>query len=386
MFRSIPMILKAGILNLLKINSMKRYTAFIIPVIFSLYAASCGTHAAVVVGAVSDTAVVQTFPLSKGQLTTHMVLPGELRPFQTVDLYAKVNSFVKAMYVDVGSQVHKGQLLVTLEAPEMAAALNNSAALLHTQEALYRASKANYDRLYRTSKIPGTISPNDLDLANGKMGADSANLAAARSRYEESAALTDYLEVRAPFDGVVSSRNMYPGAAAGPAGKGSFIPLLTLQEQTKLRLVVAVPEAATGYFRQNDSIRFTVLTLPGREFSARVSRLAGSLDMQLRTEQLEMDVANKEKTLLPGMFAQVSLDLTNDKKVFVVPQTAVTGNSKNIFVIRIRQGRTDWVPVEKGRQGAGNVEIYGDLQEGDQLVTNGTDELKSGTPIRIQNR
>jgi membrane fusion protein, multidrug efflux system len=372
-------------INHLKINNMIRYTALIIPVIVSLAAASCGNHASEPAAPVSDTATVQTFSLSKGQLTTHMELPGELRPFQTVDLYAKVNSFVKNMYVDVGSQVHKGQLLVTLEAPEMEAALNNSASLLHTQEALYRASKANYDRLYRTSKIPGTISPNDLDLADGRRGADSANLAAARSRYQESAALTDYLEVRAPFDGVVSSRNMYPGAAAGPAGKGSFIPLLTVQEQTKLRLVIAVPEAATGYFQQNDTIHFTVQTLPGQEFSARVSRLAGSLDMQLRTEQLEMDVANKEKTLLPGMFAQVSLDLTNDKKVFIVPQTAVTGNSKRIFVIRIEQRKTEWVSVEKGRQGAGNVEIYGDLQEGDQLVSNGTDELKTGTHVRIQN-
>jgi membrane fusion protein, multidrug efflux system len=386
MFLSTPMIHKAGILNLLKINNMNRYTAFIIPAIFSLYAVSCGSRAAVPVAPVSDTAVVQTFSLSKGQLTTHMELPGELRPFQTVDLYAKVNSFVKNMYVDVGSQVHKGQLLVTLEAPEMEAATNNSAALLHTQEALYRASKANYDRLYRTSKIPGTISPNDLDLANGKMGADSANLAAAWSGYQESAALTGYLEVRAPFDGVVSARNMYPGAAAGPAGKGSFIPLLTVQEQTKLRLVIAVPEAATGYFRQNDSIHFTVQTLPGREFPARVSRLAGALDMQLRTEQLEMDVANKKKALLPGMFAQVSLDLTNDNKVFVVPQTAVTGNSKKMFVIRVLRGKTEWVFVEKGRQSAGNVEIYGDLQEGDQLVTNGTDELKSDTYVRIVNR
>jgi membrane fusion protein (multidrug efflux system) len=84
------------------------------------------------------------------------------------------------------------------------------------------------------------------------------------------------------------------------------------------------------------------------------------------------------------MFAQVSLDLTNDKKEFIVPQTAVTGNSKNVFVIRIDQGKTEWVPVEKGRQDAGNVEIYGNLKEGDQLVSNGTDELKNGTHVRIQ--
>jgi RND family efflux transporter MFP subunit len=287
------------------------------------------------------------------------------------------------MFVDIGSEVHKGQLLVTLEAPELEDALSTSAALLHTQEALYRASMANYERMYHTSKIPGTISPNDLDMAYAKMGADSANLAAARSKYQESAAMQGYLQVRAPFDGVVSSRNIYPGAYAGPAGKGSSTPLMTIQEQAKLRLVIAVPEAATAYFRQKDTVHFTVQTLPGKEFTASISRLAGSLDMQLRTEQLEMDVYSKDKTLLPGMFAQVSLDLTNDKKVFVVPKTAVTGNSKQIFVIRITNGTTEWVPVQEGRENAGRVEIFGNLQEGDQLVTAATDELKSGTPVRI---
>lgn len=365
---------------------MKRNISLTASIMLALLAASCGNHPDTTISPVSDTTVVHTISLSKGELTTHMKLPGELRPFQSVDLYAKENSFVKDMRVDVGSQVHKGQLLVSLEAPELEDALNAAAALLHTQEALYRASKANYDRMYHTSKIPGTISPNDLDMAYAKMGADSANLAAAHSRYQESASMNGYLEIRAPFDGVVSSRNIYPGAYAGPAGKGSSIPLLTLQEQARLRLVIAVPEAATGYFRQKDTVHFTVPTLPGEEFAASISRLAGSLDLQLRTEQLEMDVPNRDKRLLPGMFAQVSLDLTNDKKVFVVPKKAVTGNSKQIFVIRITNGRTEWIPVQKGRETADQVEIFGNLQEGDQLVDAATDELKSGMPVLLASK
>ncbi len=363
---------------------MKRYNFFAIPLLLSLVGASCGSGPAPSVAQLPDTPVVQTFPLTKGRLTTHLELPGELRPFQAVDLYAKVNSFVRHMFVDVGSKVHKDELLATLEAPELEDALNAAAALLHTQEALYRASMATYDRMYRTSKIPGTISPNELDIAYAKMGADSANLAAARSRYQEAAAMQGYLEVRAPFDGVVSSRNTYDGAYAGPAGKGSSIPLMTIQEQAKLRLVIAVPEAATGYFRQKDTVHFTVQTLPGQVFTASISRLAGSLDMQLRTEQLEMDVYNKDNTLLPGMFAQVALDLTNDKKVFVVPKTAVTGNSRQIFVISIVNGRVEWIPVQKGRENGDKVEIFGDLREGSQLVAVASDELKKGTPVQVK--
>jgi membrane fusion protein, multidrug efflux system len=385
------MIAKVFISNRQKSNDMKRYTIFSIVLICGL-AVSCGskptaggtggTDATADGTQGPDTAVIQSIPLSMGQLTTHLSIPGQLLPFQSVDLYAKVNAFVKDMFVDVGSEVHKGQLLATLEAPELEASVNESASLLHTQEALYRASKATYDRLYATSKIPGTISPNELDIADAKMGSDSANLAAARSKYHESADLQNYLQVRAPFDGVISTRNMYPGAYAGPAGKGSFIPLMTLQEQAKLRLVIDVPEAATGYFRERDTVHFAVQTLPGRTFTATVTRMAGSLDMQLRSEQLQMDVLNRDKTLLPGMFAQVSLDLTNSRKQFVVPQTTVTGNSKRIFVIRITGGKAEWVTVQKGREAAGKVEIYGDLKEGDQLVANASDELKAGTPVR----
>ena len=366
---------------------MKPNTFLLAPFCLLLFA--CGNKPAAGVtatgkGAETDSVFVQTFPLSKGQLSTNLILPGQLLPFQSVDLYAKVNSFVKDMFVDVGSEVRKGQLLATLEAPELQAAMDESASLLHTQEAMYRASSATYRRLYSTSKIPGTVSPNELEIADAKMSSDSANLAAARSKYRESADLQEYLQVRAPFDGVISSRNTYPGAYAGPAGKGSFIPLMTLQEQAKLRLVIDVPEAATGYFKQKDSVQFTVETLPGRVFIATVTRMAGSLDMQLRTEQMQMDVFNSKKVLLPGMFAQVTLDMTNSEKQFIVPAQAVAANSKRIFVIRIVNGKTEWVSVQKGREANGKVEIYGDLNEGDQLVANATDELKGGTTVYLQ--
>ena len=353
---------------------------------------ACGNKPPKDPGNKPDTVAVQTIALSKGRLTSTMTLPGQLLPFQSVDLYAKVNSFVKDMYVDVGSKVHKGELLATLEAPELQAAMDESASLLYTREAAYRASKATYDRLAATSRIPGTISPNELELANAKMSGDSANLAAARSKYQESADLQGYLQVRAPFDGVISTRNIYPGAYAGPAGKGSFIPLMTLQQQNRLRLVIAVPEAATAYFREMDTVHFTVQTLPGRTFTATITRLAGSLDMQLRTEQLQMDVPNSNSLLLPGMFAQVSLDMTNSDKQFIVPVTAVTGNSKRIFVIRVTGGKTEWVSVEKGREVGGNIEIYGGLKEGDplkegdQLVINATDELKDGIVVNTQSK
>jgi membrane fusion protein (multidrug efflux system) len=365
---------------------MKYIISLAAPIMLWILASSCGNDSQGMTIPKPEQIFVQTFSLSKGQLTTHMTIPGELRPFQSVDLYAKVSSFVKKLLVDVGSVVKKDQLLVVLEAPEMLDAANTAAQVIQTNEAYYAASKATYERMYQTSKIPGTISPNDLDIAYAKMNSDSSNLMAARSSYNESTNLNRYLEVRAPFDGVISTSNLYAGAYAGPAGAGSVIPLLTLQEQAKLRLVIAIPEAATAYFKLGDSVHFTVKTLSGKDFTATVSRVAGSLDLQLRTEQLQMDVANKDKTLLPGMFAQVSLSMTNTDKVFIVPESAVTENSKQVFVIRVRNGKTEWVPVKKGREGDGNVEIFGTLQEGDQLVNTATDELRSGTQIQVESK
>jgi membrane fusion protein, multidrug efflux system len=361
---------------------MKYIISLVAPVMIWILAASCGNNSQAMTTPKPDRTLVQTFSLSKGQLTTSMTIPGELRPFQSVDLYAKVNSFVKKLYVDVGSVVKKDQLLVVLEAPEMQDAANTAAQIIQTNKSMYAASRATYQRMYQTSKIPGTISPNDLEIAYAKMNSDSSNLMAARSIYNESTNLNRYLEVRAPFDGVISASNLYPGAYAGPAGAGSVTPLLTLQEQAKLRLVIAVPEAATSYFKLKDTVHFSVKTLLGKDFTATVSRVAGSLDLQLRTEELQMDVANKDKILLPGMFAQVSLNMTNTDKVFIVPESAVTENTKQVFVIRVRNGKTEWVIVKRGRDGHGNVEIFGALQEGDQLVNTATDELRSGTQVQ----
>jgi membrane fusion protein (multidrug efflux system) len=330
---------------------------------------------------VSHTNSLQAFALREGTLNTTMSLPGVLQPYQTVDLYAKVNGFIKTMTVDIGSQVHKGQLLMTLDAPEMTAALSQAQEDLHTKEAIYRGSKANYDRLLKTSKMPGTISPNDLDMAHAKMSADSSALLAARSAYQQSADLKSYLEVRAPFDGVISSRNVYPGAYVTPSDKSSNKPMLTLQEQSKLRLVVDVPEAATSYFSNKDTIRFTVKTLPGKQFTASIKRMAGSLNSEMRSEQMQMDIPNKGKELLPGMFAQVILQLTNTQKTFVVPQTAVTQNSRSIFVIRVVNHKAQWVNVQKGRETPDSLEVYGGLRTGDLLISNATDELRNGAAV-----
>ena len=327
-------------------------------------------------------AATNAFILQKGKLSASIQMPGELIPFQQVDLYAKVNGFVKKLYADVGSEVKAGQLLAVMEAPELGSQLAGADSRVKTQEAIYTASKANYDRLYETSKTPGTISPNDIDQANAKKNADYAQWQSAKSAYKEIAETQQYLEIRAPFSGVINVRNVNTGAIAGPAGKGSDLPLFVLQDQKKLRLAVLIPESVTSYITDKTTVGFTVKGLPNEKFSAVVKRSAGSLDTKLRAERIEMDIANNDKKLLPGMIAEVSIPASARDSGFIVPKTAVINSPERIFLIKVNNGTAQWIDVKTGREADGRVEVYGALTVGDTIVTVASEERRNGSAVQ----
>ena len=325
---------------------------------------------------------VKEVTLQKTQLENVLQLPGEIKPYQFADIYAKFTSYVKTVNVDMGSQVTTGQVLATLEAPEMNTQLLEAESNLHNKEAVYQASRSTYDRMLKTSKVPGTVSPNDLEISFSKMSADSAVLLSARSSLREVQELLSYLTIRAPFSGIITLRNVHPGTYVGPSGKGSDKPLLRLEEQQRLRLSIAVPETYTSSLQQVGIVHFTVRSLPGDTFTAKIARSAGSLDTKLRAEMLEMDINNSDKRLLPGMYAEVHVALPGNHETFVVPKSAVITNSEQVFIIRVEQGKATWVPVKKGNESDGKVEVFGNLNDGDVIVSNGSDEIKEGTPVQ----
>jgi len=349
-----------------------------------LLAACHGSHAEEESSS-NDAVQVKTLTLHKGQLDNVLKLPGEIKPYQFADLYAKLNSYVKQVNVDLGSQVATGQVLATLEAPEMNSQLLAAQQRLYTREAVYRASKATYNRMLKTSQTPGTISPNDLEMALAKMSADSAEWLAARSAWQEVQQMINYLVIRAPFSGVISQRNIHPGAYVGPGARGGDLPMFRLEEQAKLRLSVAVPESYTDDLQQAGDVHFTVKSLPGDTFTAHVARVAGSLDTRLRTETLEMDITNKDKKLLPGMYAEAQLPLPGQKDVYVVPKSALVSNSEKVFVIRIDSNKAKWIPVKRGNEYNGMVEVFGDLADNDVLVKNASDEIREGAALQVVN-
>ncbi len=333
----------------------------------------------------TETTIAQTVTpvaiVTNGKLSSTIKIPGELQAFQHVDLYAKVNSYVKQLYADVGSEVKLGQLLATMEAPEINSQLAGSQSRLKSYEAIYIASKANYNRLLETSKTPGTISPNDLDLALAKQNSDLAQYQAAKAGYNEVMNNRNYLEVRAPFTGVISARNVNQGAYVGPSGKGSDLPMFTLQTQQKLRLVVSVPEAYTSYLSNKNDVSFTVVSLPDQVFKAQIKRLAGALDPRFRSERMEMDVINTNKKLLPGMVAEIIIPLPAKDNTLLVPAEAIVNSTEKVYVIKVVDGKAQWVEVQKGRSSDKQAEVFGKLNNGDTIVAAGSEEIRDGTPI-----
>ena len=329
-----------------------------------------------------DTPTVALISAAKGKLSSSITVPGELQPFLQVDLYAKINSYVKTLLVDIGSQVHKGQLLATLEAPEINSQLEEAKSRIQQNKAILFASKATYDRLYSTSNTPGTVSLNDLEQAQAKMRSDSANVEAAKSAYRVITANLDYLQIRAPFDGTITVRNINLGTYVGPAGGGSNQPLFVIEDHKRLRLVISVPENYTGGLHDGSEVTFSVKALQGEKFTAPIKRLAGALDQKLRSERLEVDVINKDNRLLPNMYADVNVPLPARDSSFIVPKTAVVTSTEKVFVIRVVNNHAEWIDVQKGLESGNNIEVHGDIKTGDELIKAASEEIRNGSPVR----
>ena len=245
-------------------------------------------------------------------------LPGVLEPFEFVQIFPKVNGFVKDVYVDRGSVVKTGQVLLRLEAPEIEQHVAAAKQKYAEAYALYLTSKDKYNRLLETSKTPGTVSSFDLQAAHSKMQADSATAQGENANYKAQQTMFGYLTVTAPFNGVITDRNVHPGALVGPGAQGNT-PMLILQQQSKLRMVVNIPEEYSAQITDNSVVHFTVNALPGKEYTGHVSRASGSLNDKFRSETIEVDVLNPDNIFKPGMYAEVNLSIEGNKNAFFVP-------------------------------------------------------------------
>jgi len=322
-------------------------------------------------------------------------LPAELMPYQSVDIYAKETGFVKSIRVDRGSKVKQGELLAELDAPELVAqraqanaAYQSAESQLAASQAKLAADQATYQRMSEAAKTPGVVAGNDLEIAQKTVQSDEAIVAALKKTADAAqeglravTQLESYLTITAPFDGQITTRFVHPGALVGPGGPGAMTAILRLETLTRLRLVVPVPEHDAAGVPEGTQVAFTVPSFPGKTFNAPIARISHDVDMKTRTMPVEVDVKDPLAQLVPGTFCEVEWPVHRTYPTLFVPVTSVASDLERAFVIRVRQGKTEWVDVKTGIRSGTLIEVFGDLHAGDHVAVLGTDQLRAGTQV-----
>lgn len=329
----------------------------------------------------STTPVYKTMHVQAHQISGNLKLPGVMQPFEVVQIYPRVSGFVKQVAVDRGTLVRRGQVLLTLEAPEIEQQVAAAKLKYGQAEATYITSKDRYRRMKETSITPGTISPYDLEAAASKMQGDSATAQGEFANYKAQEAMRSYLTITAPFDGVITERNIHPGALASSNNQGAK-PLLVLQQLSKLRLVVEVPEQYASQVRNGDRVHYRANGLPGKDFTGAIARSSQSLSSNYRSESIEVDVDNSEHLFKPGMYAEVSLPTSGNANAFVVPRSAIISTTERKYVIAVTDNKAKWVDISEGNQSNDSTEVFGNFASGDEIVVNGNYRIENGKSIR----
>jgi RND family efflux transporter MFP subunit len=339
---------------------------------------------------------VETVAVVSKKLDAPVSLPAQLQPYEAVDVYPKVTGFIDSIKVDRGSRVKKGDLLVRLTAPELVAQRSQAESALRAAESQLASARAKlvadqgtYEHLVSAAKTPGVVAENDLLVANqmavadkGAVAAAESNANAARDALRSVTQMESYLTIEAPFNGVVTTRNLHPGALVGPAsGSGGAIPIVQLVDTDRLRLVVPVPEAQVGAMKEGQEVSFAVPAYPGQNFHAPIARISHDVDVNTRTMPVELDVQNRDGRLSPGSFATVMWPVQRAYPTLFVPTTAVTSDQQHSFVIRVRDGKAEWVTIQTGQAVNTDVEVFGGIQAGDKVVRTASDSIRSGQEV-----
>jgi RND family efflux transporter MFP subunit len=351
--------------------------------------------------------------IDRRDLGSTLTVSGAFKPFQDVDIHAKVAGYIRAIYVDVGSHVKTGQTLAVLEVPELAAQVSGTEAAVQTaaeqirraQGDLARAQSsqaavhAAYSRLKQAADSqPGLVAQQEVDdsqakdlagaaqvqSAEAELSAAKHQMEAAQANQKEYAALSAYTHITAPFDGVITNRYQDTGAlvAAGTSNNTTSTPVVRLAQISVLRLVLPIPESIAEQIRLGQPIKVRVQAL-NQDFVGKVSRFADALNQQTRTMETEVDFQNKDGKLLPGMYAQADVSHDQKKNVLTAPVEAVRqhGENGNVLVVDA-QNTVEEKHVKLGQSDATSIEIVSGVNEGERVIVGRLGEYRTGEKVQ----
>ena len=346
-------------------------------------------------------------------ISNTLTISGEFKPFQDVDVHAKVAGYIKKIYVDVGDHVKDGQTLAELEVPELAAQLSGTdAAVRKSREEIRRAQSdieraqsahsaahSAYTRLKQAADSrAGLVAQQELDDSQAKdleaeaqVASTQAELSAAQQQIQmaeanqrQYAALSSYSHIVAPFAGVVTARYADTGAlvAAGTSSSTQATPVVRLAQVSKLRLVLPIPESLAGQIHLGDPVKVRVQAL-NRDIEGKVSRFSDSLDLQTRTMETEIDFENRDGRLIPGMYAETLLSMREKKNALTVPLEAVTRSGDDATVLAVNpQNILEERHVKLGLEDNARVEVLSGLSDQDRVVIGNRSEFRNGQKIQ----
>ena len=359
--------------------------------------------------------VVPIAKVGRADLVSDLALTAEFQPFQQVDVMAKVAGYVRSIKVDIGDRVHEGQILATLEIPEMeddlakaAASIDQADAEIATAQDELRRSEAGHDLSHLSyarigeviKKEPGLVPQQEVDEARSRDLVSEAQVSAAKSnlRTAEQRArvaraeqgrlqtLHKYTTISAPFDGVVTKRYANAGSMiqAGTASQTQAMPVVQLSQNNLLRLILPVPESVVSRIHVGETLDVKVSSL-GKTFPGRVARFADKIQESTRTMDTEVDVPNPTLTLIPGMYAEVTLRLDGRTNVLAIPIDAVdrSGPAPRVYSVD-RTGVIHILPISTGLETDQRIEVRSGLQDGEAVVVGRRAGLKDGERVQVR--
>jgi RND family efflux transporter MFP subunit len=351
--------------------------------------------------------------VAKKTLGRHITLSSELVPFQEIDVYAKESGFVKKLMVDYGSRVKAGQVMAMLEIPELEAQLQEDQAEIKNAlnqvtraqhelgryQAQYKALHLQYTRLNSVFQSqPGIVAQQEVDDAQGKdlaassqvdagqaaLEAAQSQLSVAKAKLSHDQSLFDYSKITAPFAGIVTERYANLGTLVQAGTNSQAAPIVKLSEDDLFRLVIPVPESYVRYIHVGDPVDVRVPSL-NKTFPGKIARFSVDVKEATRTMHTEVDVKNRDRVLMPGLYADAYVALEHRDDIPTVPLQAVNheGNKTTVFVVG-KNSELEDRPITLGLQTANDAEVVSGLAEGEQVVVSDRSGLKPGETVHPQ--
>src|SRR6202167_5378113 len=316
-----------------------------------------------------------------------LILPGSLLAYEESPIYARTNGYLVRWYKDIGSRVEKGELLAKIDTPEVDQELNQSRAArlqILAQMDLAKISAARGENLRKTD----SVSAQEADQYDSGYKQSQANLAAADANVRRLEQLEGFKDVYAPFTGVLTKRNVDPGAlinaGAGVGTGAAGRELFDLARVDPLRVYTSVPQAYAPFIKVGATTTVTLQEFPGQKFSGKVVRTAESIDPSTRTLLTEVDVPNKDGRLLPGSFGEVHFAVGSGVNKVTIPVNSMLFRAEGPRVAVIGPGnKVQLRPINIGRDYGTTLEILGGVSPTDQIVINPADSLEDGQQVNV---